>query len=267
MRFTVLIKGFYWPALQIQGDDPLGTPLDAIRHQYDIRAGQLWVFEAHYQAHFAQAGQTHSQGKGPVGGVSHRHGTLCSGWGEGHQLVHGNVWPRQADGCACRILEDKAVSLQMPILLQQADPIFFPVARHGPQLFSKRPAIKQEDAKGHFVLNRRLAQRNAEVDFGTKLLMELLKVWIFQQAGINFLMESCPFLLGRWDGAARTVFLDKGVPLGEFFIASIQSKVYGETDVVTDVRTGDGIMRQGIGVVAMVVMAVHIVEETAHMLA
>src|SRR5437763_13343791 len=149
----------------------------------------------------------------------------------------------------------------------QADPIFFPVARHGPQLFSKIPAIKQEDAKGHFVLHRRLAQRNAEVDFGTKLLMELLKVWIFQQEGINFLMESCPFLLGRWDGAARKVFLDKGVPLGEFFIASIQSKVYGETDGVTDVITGDGIMRQGIGVVAMVVMAVHIVEETAHMLA
>src|SRR5437763_16539217 len=90
----------------------------------------------------------------------------------------------------------------------QADPIFFPVARHGPQLFSKIPAIKQEDAKGHFVLHRRLAQRNAEVDFGTKLLMELLKVWIFQQEGINFLMESCPFLLGRWDGAARKVFLD-----------------------------------------------------------
>jgi hypothetical protein len=97
--------------------------------------------------------------------------------------------------------------------------------------------------------------------------MELLKVWICQQEGINCLMESCPFLLGRRDGAARKVFPDKGIPLGEFFIASIQSKVYGETDGAIDVITGDGIMRQGIGVVAMVVMAVHIVEETAHMLA
>ena len=80
-------------------------------------------------------------------------------------------------------------------------------------------------------------------------------------------MESSSFLLGRWDGAARKVFLDKRVPLGEVFIASIQPQVYGKTDGATDVITGDGIMCKGIGVVAMVVMAVHIVEETAHMLA
>src|SRR5215813_6117805 len=34
MRFTVLIKGFYRPALQIQSDDPLCTPIHAIGHQH-----------------------------------------------------------------------------------------------------------------------------------------------------------------------------------------------------------------------------------------
>src|SRR5262249_1789720 len=54
MCFTVLIKGFDRPALQIQGDNALRPPLDAIRHQHDIRAGQLGAFEAHDQPHFAR---------------------------------------------------------------------------------------------------------------------------------------------------------------------------------------------------------------------
>src|SRR4029453_2627433 len=66
---------------------------------------------------------------------------------ERHQIFHGNVWPLQPDGFACRILEDEAVGLQIPILLQQADPVFSPVASHGHQLFTEIPTVKQEDTK------------------------------------------------------------------------------------------------------------------------
>src|SRR4030095_14820613 len=45
-----------------------------------------------------------------------------------------------------------------------------------------------------------------------------------------------------------------------------QSEVHGQTDRTTDIMTGDGIVREGIGSVAMVIMAVHIVEQTADML-
>src|SRR6478752_5940082 len=64
----------------------------------------------------------------------------------------------------------------------------------------------------------------------------------------------------------RNVFVDERFPVGELFIAPIQTEIHRKTDEATDIMTGDRIVREGIGVVAMVVMAVHIVEETPHML-
>src|SRR5712671_3487334 len=80
-------------------------------------------------------------------------------------------------------------------------------------------------------------------------------------------MEACSFLLRPWDRTVGKVFLDKRFPLGALFIAAIQPEVHGKTHRTTDIMTRDGIMRERIGVVAMVRMAVHIVEQTPHMLA
>src|SRR5207245_9735384 len=96
-------------------------------------------------------------------------------------------------------------------------------------------------------------------------LVELLKVRICQQDGVHFLMEACSFFLRLRDRAVGKVLVDKRFPLGALFIASIEPEVHGKTHRTTDIMTRDGIMREGIGVVAMVVMAVHIVEETPHM--
>src|SRR5882724_2098058 len=96
--------------------------------------------------------------------------------------------------------------------------------------------------------------------------MELLKVCIFQQDGIHFLMEAGTLFLRRRDRAVGKVLLDKPFPLGALFIAPIQAEVHGKTHRTTNIMTRDRIMREGIGVVAMVVMAVHIVEKTTHML-
>jgi hypothetical protein len=97
--------------------------------------------------------------------------------------------------------------------------------------------------------------------------MELLKSWIFQQERIYFLMEASPFLLGRGDGRVRKVFRDKRLPLGELFIAPIHTEVHGKPDGTPDIMTRDGIVRERIGIVAMIVMAIDVVEQTAHMLA
>ena len=80
-------------------------------------------------------------------------------------------------------------------------------------------------------------------------------------------MESSPFLLGRWDGAVRKVFLDKRLPLGDLFIAPIHTEVHGKPYGTTDIMTRDGIVRERIRLVAMIVMAIDIVEHTAHRLA
>src|SRR5215510_2041906 len=80
-------------------------------------------------------------------------------------------------------------------------------------------------------------------------------------------MESGSFLLLRRDGVVGEVFVDKLFPAGQFFIAPIQPEIHGKTHRATDIMAGHRIVREGIRVVTMVVMTVHIVEKTAHMLA
>src|SRR6266852_2302319 len=79
-------------------------------------------------------------------------------------------------------------------------------------------------------------------------------------------MEACSILLRLWDLAVGKVFLDKRCPRGVLFIAPIQPEVYRKAHGTTEVMAGHRIVCERIRVVAMVVMAVHIVEQTAHML-
>ncbi len=116
------------------------------------------------------------------------------------------------------------------------------------------------------MVNRRFQQRHAEIDFRPKRLVELLKVRIVQQEGIHFLLEACSFFLRRRTRAVGTGLLDPRRPLGALFIASRQPEVHGKTHRPTDVRAGHRIVRERRGVVALVVMAVDIVEETPHRL-
>src|SRR5216684_1315949 len=80
-------------------------------------------------------------------------------------------------------------------------------------------------------------------------------------------MEACAILLRPWDLAVGKVFLDKRCPRGVLFIAPIQPEVYRKAHGTTEVMAGHRIVCERIRVVAMVVMAVHVVEQTAHMLA
>ena len=74
------------------------------------------------------------------------------------------------------------------------------------------------------------------------------------------------FLLGR-DGAVGKVFMDERLPAGQFFIAPIQTEIHRKTDGATHIMTGDRIVREGIRVIAMIIMAIDIVEQAPDMLA
>ena len=80
-------------------------------------------------------------------------------------------------------------------------------------------------------------------------------------------MEACSFFLLPWDGTVGEVFVDKRFPLSDFFIAAIHPEIHGKTHGATDIMARNRIVREGVRVVTMVIMTVHIVEETAHMLA
>ena len=130
-------------------------PVPPIAHQHGIGARPLRVRAADHQPDFAQPGETDSPGKGPRGVVPYRDGPIRRGRDEWHQVCHRNVWPLQPDGVARCLLAAKAVGLQIPVLLQQAEPVFVAVAGHGDPCFSEIPTVAHEDAKRHFMLNRR----------------------------------------------------------------------------------------------------------------
>jgi len=95
--------------------------------------------------------------------------------------------------------------------------------------------------------------------------VQLLKVWGFEQEGIHGLMESGAFLLLGRDRTVGKVCVDKRFPAGECFLAARQLEIHRKTYGTTDIMTRDRIVCEGIRVVTMVVMTVHIVEETPHM--
>src|SRR6266705_3446293 len=80
-------------------------------------------------------------------------------------------------------------------------------------------------------------------------------------------MESGAFPLLRPGWAVGKVVGDKRFPAGDFFIATIHTEIHGKPHGATDIMALDRILRERIRVVTMVVMTVHIVEETPHMLA
>jgi Reverse transcriptase (RNA-dependent DNA polymerase) len=80
-------------------------------------------------------------------------------------------------------------------------------------------------------------------------------------------METSSFLFLCWDWTVGKVFADERFPAGQLFIAPIQPQIHGKPYGATDVMTGDRIVREGIRVVTMVLVASHILKQTAHMLA
>src|SRR5437773_544788 len=69
MAFTILIKSFDRPTLQIQGDNPLGTPVRPIGYQEGGGAGQLSIGKADDQPDFPESTNAYGSRKRPVGFV------------------------------------------------------------------------------------------------------------------------------------------------------------------------------------------------------
>src|SRR5215813_7201426 len=80
-------------------------------------------------------------------------------------------------------------------------------------------------------------------------------------------MKARPFLFLCRNDTVGEVFMDERFPTGALFIASIQPQVDRKAYRTTERMAGHRIVGQCIGVVAVVVRAVHVVKETAHMLA
>ena len=177
------------------------------------------------------------------------------------------MWPRQREGWPCSILEDTAVGLQIPMLLQQAAPVFVMGTGHGHQCIGERPTVEQQDAKRDFGPDGGFQELKAHIDLRTKLLVQCLNVRGVQQARGHGLVEPRPVCLRDGEGAIGEMCVDKGFPAGEVCITPIQAEVQWKAHGAADIRTRDRMVGERIRGIAMIVMPVDIVEPTPHMLA
>ena len=98
-----------------------------------------------------------------------------------------------------------------------------------------------------------------------ELVMPCSKLGILEQHRVDLLMQTIPRLFLARDLHVRNMLGHRGFPLGQFLIAAIQAQAQGKAHGPTDIQAGDRVMGQGIGAIAVVVVPVHVVEETAHM--
>jgi hypothetical protein len=57
------------------------------------------------------------------------------------------------------------------------------------EVLGQIPTIEQDHAEGQFVSNASFHQLKRQVDFGTKSLVQGLKLWVSQQDRINYLVQ------------------------------------------------------------------------------
>src|SRR3990172_3036895 len=225
------------------------------------------MFIADDDADFAQTRDAHADREGPVTLLAHFDFSVSRGRDKRHQVLHRNMRSFQFYRLSSRILQDKAVGLQVAVLLQNADPILFAAFGHLNQLFRQIPAIKQEHAEAQSMSNRRFDQLDAQLDLGAKLLMQRYKLRVLEQNGIDFAMQPVPFLLLAGDLPFWEVLVDKLFPAGQLFVTSIHAQVDWKTHWAAHIVAGDGIMGQRITVIAVIVVTCHIIEQAADMFA
>jgi hypothetical protein len=266
MPLTVLIKRFRRPALPIQADDFGGAPVHPVGHQHDMAAAQRLSFKAHDDPHLAQAWNTECQREAPIRLLAHRDGAIGRGGDQRHELLDRDMGTGQLHGPAVDIPQLKAGGFQQTVRFEQADPGFPPSDQDPHQVFRQVPGVEDHHTKRHLAPDGLFHQFNRQLDFRAKLCMPCPKVGILEQDGIDLRMQAIPlFGLGR-DLHVGKVLGHRGVPLGQLLIATIEAQVHGEAHGTTDVQAGHRIMGQGIGALAMVVVTVHIVKQTPHML-
>jgi len=93
------------------------------------------------------------------------------------------------------------------------------------------------------------------------------KLWVLEQHRVDLRMQTIPCLPFGGDLQLWKMRGQRGFPLGQFLIAAIEPQAQRKAHRATDIEAGHRIVGQGIGPVAMVVVPIHVVKETAYMLA
>ena len=165
----------------------------------------------------------------------------------------------QLQGPAVGIPQVKARRFQQAVGFEQANLVFPPSRQDLDQALSQVPGIEDHHAKGHFVPDGRFDQLDRQGNFGPELLVPRPQLRVLEQHRVDLRMQAIPCLPCGGDPQLRKLLGHRRFPLGQFLIAAIEAHAEGKAHRATDIKAGAWVMRQGVGAVAMLVMAVHMV--------
>ena len=157
----------------------------------------------------------------------------------------------------------KAGRFQAAVLCEPAEPILPPSGQAPDHILGQVPGIEHDHAKGCFVPNGLFDPFDGPRHFRLTLFVSPPKRGILEHHRIDLLRQAIPPLrIGR-NLEGRKMLGHRGFPLGQFLIAAIQAQAQGEAPRATDVQAGHRMMGQRGGTLAVVVVAGHVVKETA----
>jgi len=94
--------------------------------------------------------------------------------------------------------------------------------------------------------------------------MPRLKLGVLEPRRIDRLLQALPRLGIRRDRQGRKVRGHHRFPLGQFFLPTIEAQAHRATHRPPDMEAGHRVMGQGLGASAVLVVAIHLVKETAN---
>ncbi len=143
--FAILIKSLNGPTKQVSGENARGITICAVRHQNDIVALQFGIFKTNHDAYFAEGWNTHSHGKGVVSAFTHSQRAIRSRRDIGYQVLDFDVGSWKGERFSLSIPQAEAVGLDIPIALQDADPVLLMACEQGNEVGARyQPSNKTQ---------------------------------------------------------------------------------------------------------------------------
>jgi len=255
------------PAVQIQADDLRRAPVQPVRHQHHRAPRQGFVLKAYHDADLAQGGDADPQREAPVGVLADVDGAIGIGWDQRHERLDGNVGAWQLHRPPVGIPQVNTGGFQQAVGFEHADPVLAPPGQDPHQVLRQVPGVEDHHATGHFVPDGFFDHLARQGNVGAELLRPRPKLRVLEQDRSTLRMQPIPRLPCGGDLQVGNMRGHRAFPLREFLIAAIEAQAHGEADRTADREARDRIMGQGIGTVAMVIVAVDIVKEAPHVFA
>ena len=264
---TVLIERVRRPAWRIQADELRGAPVRPVRHQHDLRARQGLLLTAHHKPDLARSGRRTASVKHPY---------VCSPTVTGRDAVAGSSgtssatarWgPGELQRPAVGISPQQAGRLQQAVRCEQADPVRAPPSHDLDPVLCHVPGVEHHHPTGHLGPDGLCSPLERQRDVGPALVDAAPDTrepgaTPGPPADAGDAAPCGPSGSGRQERAWPPPLPPGSAPHRGESVAGP-----GKAPWAADREAGHRVVGQRRGPSAVVVVPVHLVQETAHRLA